>query len=364
MAVGVESVRAFAEHPFGALELFAEREVVRGDVLVGAGDALLSDGKLAHQGEAEVVLLAAEVDGEEAAAESFGGFPADLAAQTGFVAGGGGVRQVQHEREKNGFDKVPIIGAAGEEGAQPEVGPAAFIDVDDGEVALAAGGHVEADGIFAAVSVNEFGETGDEHPRDLLFTFPGTVGQVGLKLGADLVSLEVDALKGIIEATLLDDGPIDNRGRARGGIAEIGLPIVECKCTAGVTLKLTPLNGLKWLNEEGGRLAKLSAWASHLNPPARPLHWRNMNVTNQLSEEEMKQELARLRAENTALKQTSAKGLSMKISEKGGLSIYGLGRFPVTLYKEQWKKLLDLKEDIMAFLEANDAQLKTKETKE
>jgi len=89
-----------------------------------------------------------------------------------------------------------------------------------------------------------------------------------------------------------------------------------------------------------------------------------MNVTNQLSEEEMKQELARLRAENTALKQTSAKGLSMKISEKGGLSIYGLGRFPVTLYKEQWKKLLDLKEDIMAFLEANDAQLKTKETKE
>jgi hypothetical protein len=89
-----------------------------------------------------------------------------------------------------------------------------------------------------------------------------------------------------------------------------------------------------------------------------------MNVTNQLSEEEMKQELARLRAENTALKQTSAKGLSMKISEKGGLSIYGLGRFPVTLYKEQWKKLLELKEDIMAFLEANDAQLKTKETKE
>src|ERR1043165_5113858 len=72
MAVGVESVRAFSEHPFGALELFAEREVVRGDVLVGAGDALLSDGKLAHQGEAEVVLLAAEVDGEKAAPESFG----------------------------------------------------------------------------------------------------------------------------------------------------------------------------------------------------------------------------------------------------------------------------------------------------
>jgi hypothetical protein len=83
-----------------------------------------------------------------------------------------------------------------------------------------------------------------------------------------------------------------------------------------------------------------------------------------MSEEEMKQELERLRAENSALKQTSAKGLSMKISEKGGLSIYGLGRFPVTLYKEQWKKLLGLKDDILAFLEANDAKLKTKESKE
>ena len=90
-----------------------------------------------------------------------------------------------------------------------------------------------------------------------------------------------------------------------------------------------------------------------------------MNATNtQMSEEQMKRELARLRAENTALKQTSAKGLSMKISEKGGLSIYGLGRFPVTLFKEQWKKLLDLKKDILAFLGANDAQLKTGETKE
>ncbi len=77
--------------------------------------------------------------------------------------------------------------------------------------------------------------------------------------------------------------------------------------------------------------------------------------------EEMQAELEKLRAENQALKTTSAKGLSMKISEKGGLSIYGLGRFPVTLYKEQWKKLLGMAKDIEAFLQANDAQLKTKE---
>ena len=77
--------------------------------------------------------------------------------------------------------------------------------------------------------------------------------------------------------------------------------------------------------------------------------------------EQLKAELEKLRAENEALKKTSAKGLSMKISEKGGLSIYGLGRFPVTLYKEQWTKLLGMVDDIKAFIAANDDKLKTKE---
>jgi hypothetical protein len=77
--------------------------------------------------------------------------------------------------------------------------------------------------------------------------------------------------------------------------------------------------------------------------------------------EDMKSELERLRAENAALKKTSARGLSLKVSEKGALSVYGLGRFPVTLYKEQWVKLLDMADDIRAFISANDAQLKTKD---
>lgn len=77
--------------------------------------------------------------------------------------------------------------------------------------------------------------------------------------------------------------------------------------------------------------------------------------------EEIQAELERLRSENAALKKTSARGLSLKVSEKGALSVYGLGRFPVTLYKEQWKKLLDTAEDIRNFLEANDEKLKTKE---
>jgi hypothetical protein len=79
--------------------------------------------------------------------------------------------------------------------------------------------------------------------------------------------------------------------------------------------------------------------------------------------DDLKNELERLRAENERLKKSSssAKGLSLKVSEKGGVSVYGLGRFPVTLYKEQWKKLLDMTEEIRNFIEANDSQLKTKE---
>ena len=74
-----------------------------------------------------------------------------------------------------------------------------------------------------------------------------------------------------------------------------------------------------------------------------------------MSEEDLKAELERLRAENEALKQGPKRGaLSLKISEKGGLSIYGLGRFPVTLYKEQWLKLLGISDEIKAYIEENN----------
>lgn len=79
------------------------------------------------------------------------------------------------------------------------------------------------------------------------------------------------------------------------------------------------------------------------------------------SNDDIKAELERLRAENASLKKTTSRGLSMKVSEKGGLSVYGLGRFPVTLYKEQWNKLLDMAEDIRTFIKANEGSLKTKE---
>jgi len=79
-----------------------------------------------------------------------------------------------------------------------------------------------------------------------------------------------------------------------------------------------------------------------------------------MTSEQMKEELERLRIENEALKKRSEKGLSLKVSQKGGVSVYGLGRFPVTLYKEQWEKLLDISGEIRAFIQENEAQLKTK----
>ncbi len=79
-----------------------------------------------------------------------------------------------------------------------------------------------------------------------------------------------------------------------------------------------------------------------------------------MSDEDLKAELERLRAENDRLKNRSTRGVSLKVSEKGGVSVYGLGRFPVTLYKEQWTRLLAMADDIRAFIQENDAKLKTK----
>ena len=78
--------------------------------------------------------------------------------------------------------------------------------------------------------------------------------------------------------------------------------------------------------------------------------------------ESMKAELERLKAENNALKSSSPKPkeISMKVSPKGGLSVYGMGRFPVTLYKEQWVRLLEKKEEILLFIDEHDSEFTTK----
>ncbi len=79
-----------------------------------------------------------------------------------------------------------------------------------------------------------------------------------------------------------------------------------------------------------------------------------------MADDTVQVELERLRAENEVLKNRNTKGTTLKVSEKGGVSVYGLGRFPVTLYKEQWQKLLDMADDIRTFITEHEAELKTK----
>ena len=79
-----------------------------------------------------------------------------------------------------------------------------------------------------------------------------------------------------------------------------------------------------------------------------------------MADDDLKAELERLRAENEALKNQRGRSTSLRVSEKGGLSVYGLGRFPVTLYKEQWIKLLAMADEIRAFIKEHDRELKAK----
>jgi len=80
-----------------------------------------------------------------------------------------------------------------------------------------------------------------------------------------------------------------------------------------------------------------------------------------MADDTVQAELERLRAENEALKRRAAKGVTLKVSEKGAVSLYGLGRFPVTLYQEQWEKILDMAKDIRVFIAEHEDELKRKE---
>ena len=76
--------------------------------------------------------------------------------------------------------------------------------------------------------------------------------------------------------------------------------------------------------------------------------------------EQSQEENRQLRAARIATPELKNKTPTMKVGEKGGVCVYGLGRFPVTQYKEQWHKLLDMADDIRAFIVEHDSELKTK----
>ena len=104
-------------------------------------------------------------------------------------------------------------------------------------------------------------------------------------------------------------------------------------------------------------------WFGHmsLSVSLADLSYSGQRRDGPMSDEDLKAEIERLRAENDKLKNKGVRGLSLKVSEKGGVSLYGVGRFPVTLYKEQWRKILDMAPEIEAFMKENDSRLKAKE---
>jgi len=77
-------------------------------------------------------------------------------------------------------------------------------------------------------------------------------------------------------------------------------------------------------------------------------------------DEDLKAELERLRAENEALKSQKKEGLRLQVSQKGAVSLYGIRRFPVTFYADEWDLILGQAEKIRAFIRENDGQLKRK----
>jgi hypothetical protein len=78
------------------------------------------------------------------------------------------------------------------------------------------------------------------------------------------------------------------------------------------------------------------------------------------NDDEMRRELERLRAENEALRAREKRGTRLQVSEKGGVSLYGLRRFPVTFYKEEWERILGMSEEIRAFLRDHAGELKVR----
>ena len=153
MTGGVQGVAAFRENPARAGVRLAKGEEVGGDVGLLFRESLGGVRKLIHEGESEIMFFGGKVHLEKAAREFCGGFPADLAAKTGFVTSSFDRSQVAQEIEENGFDEVPIFGAAGKKGAEPEFVAFGFVDVDGGEIALAGSGNIETEAEFADWSV-------------------------------------------------------------------------------------------------------------------------------------------------------------------------------------------------------------------
>ena len=137
MARWIELVGAFAEDPFLANEVFAQREIIRADILLGAGETLFGGGKLVHQAKSQLVLFGPKVGGAEPGGKCFGRFPADLPPKAGLVADGFAGFEPAQKGGENRLEKIPIVGATGEEAFEPELVGFELINVDAGQIAFA-----------------------------------------------------------------------------------------------------------------------------------------------------------------------------------------------------------------------------------
>ena len=162
------------------------------------------------------------------------GFPTDLTADAGGVAGGVDAAEAK-EGGEDGFEEMPVVGAAGEEAAKPEVGVFEFVDVDGGEVAVTAGGDIEAQAILGVFG-EERGEAVVEEVLDFVFTRAVAGGAEIIEQIDDFVLLEVDAGDFVLDSTFLNDGPFDDGGAGWERVAEVGLFVDFLKAGAGAAV--------------------------------------------------------------------------------------------------------------------------------
>jgi hypothetical protein len=78
----------------------------------------------------------------------------------------------------------------------------------------------------------------------------------------------------------------------------------------------------------------------------------------EMTDDAMRAELDRLRAENETLKARQTRELRLKVSEKGAVSLYGIRRFPVTFYADEWERILGMQDEIHGFIREHDSELK------
>jgi len=232
----IESVAAFGKDPTGAGMLFAQGKVIGGNVLLVAREAFLSGRKLVHEGEAEIVLFAGKVHLGKEAAELAGGLPADLFAETSFVACGFDRFEHAQEIEEDAGEEMPIFGATGEQGAQREFVAVGFVDINDGKITLTAGGDIEPETIFA-FGGEDFVERVQEETTDLVLAVGGAGGAELTEFFDDLNVFEMDTGNFVIVAAAFDYGPIDDVvGGSAERIAQVGLLINFLLTSAGFAI--------------------------------------------------------------------------------------------------------------------------------